>query len=84
MPYKFKFGDKVTEKITGFTGVVTGASSYITGCDQILVQPPVSEGKWVDAQWFDDGRLKKVKKAISKKSVKGNTGTGACGIAPVK
>ena len=87
MAYKFKFGDEVEDKITGFVGVVTGASSYITGCDQILVQPRVDkEVKKVDAEWFDDGRLKKLrKKKLSAKSVKKDGDPpGACGVAPVK
>jgi len=85
MSYKFKFGDEVTDKITGFVGIVTGAVSYMTGCDQMLVQPTIKEdGSYKEALWFDDGRLKKLRKKITKKSIESKTGNGACGIAPVK
>lgn len=57
MGYKFKFSVEVEEKITGFRGIITGAASYLTGCDQFLVQPPIKDGAWVNGQWFDDGRL---------------------------
>lgn len=46
------------DKITGFTGTVTGFVTYISGCNQALVVPPVDkDGKHVDAQWFDEQRL---------------------------
>lgn len=54
----FKFGCEVKDKITGFKGIVTGKCSYITGCEQYLVQP---KGKKTDvkpkADWFDVARL---------------------------
>jgi len=51
-------GAKVKDKITGFTGTVTGRTEYITGCAQYLVQPPIDkEGKFVDARWIDEDRL---------------------------
>jgi hypothetical protein len=51
---------EVEDKVTGFVGVVTGMSSYITGCDQYLVQPKVkAESKdFNEPRWFDEGRLK--------------------------
>jgi len=52
-----KFGQTATDTITGFTGVVTGHASYITGCDQYLLQPPCKDGAWVEGRWFDEGRL---------------------------
>lgn len=51
-------GKKVTDRITGFTGIVTGMVAYISGNDQAMVTPPVDkDGKLVDAQWFDLERL---------------------------
>jgi hypothetical protein len=50
-------GLTVKDKISGWTGVVTGHCDYISGCDQLLVTPSglkkdgtVPEGKWVDVQ----------------------------------
>jgi hypothetical protein len=58
MSKTIKFGTKVREKITGFVGVTTGKASYITGCDQYLVQPPIGDNNaFVDGRWFDEGRL---------------------------
>ncbi|MBP2232489.1 hypothetical protein J2847_005818 [Azospirillum agricola] len=51
-------GNTVTDKVTGFKGVVTGVVQYLTGCNQALVVPPMSaDGKLPDSQWFDVQRL---------------------------
>jgi hypothetical protein len=51
-------GSKVTDKITGLTGRVVGIVEYISGCNQVLVSPPVDkDGKYVDAHWVDVQRL---------------------------
>ena len=42
---KTELGQKVKDSITGFAGIVTGRAEYITGCHQILVQPPVKNAK---------------------------------------
>lgn len=59
LPYKTKTL-KVRDKITGFEGMVTGHSDYITGCDQYLVQPPVKETEFKEPRWFDANRLEVV------------------------
>jgi len=50
-------GDRVTHRINGFTGIVTGRTYYLNGCVQCLVTPEsldkdgaVREGQWVDEQ----------------------------------
>ena len=54
-----QLGDTVREKISGFTGVVTGLVRYITGCDQALVAPRTlkEEGTRRESEWFDIQRL---------------------------
>ncbi len=53
-----KLGDKVKDSITGFTGIVTGISSYLNGCVSMLVcsNKLDSEGKEV-SEWFDEQRV---------------------------
>jgi hypothetical protein len=49
-----KLGDTVRCKVTGFTGVMTVISTYITGCSRGGVQPPITpDGKLPDAMYFD-------------------------------
>lgn len=53
-----QIGVKVRDRITGFTGIVTGFVRYITGCNQCLVAPPVKEnGEFADSHWIDVQRL---------------------------
>jgi hypothetical protein len=78
-----ELGWKVKDMITGFIGTATARVEYITGCDQILVAPPVDEaGKHVDALYFDVNRLE----VVSKERVELDTSEdkGACESAPIK
>lgn len=53
----FQPGVTVRDRITGFTGVVTGHVRYITGCHQVLVAPPTKDGAFVEPHWFDEQRV---------------------------
>ncbi len=56
--FKFSNGDKVKEKITGFTGTIIGTCFYLTGCNQYLIMPKCKEThKKPDGHWFDEERL---------------------------
>jgi hypothetical protein len=47
----------VKDRITGFTGVVTGRCEYITGCNQLLVQPHLkTDGDFQEPRWLDVDR----------------------------
>ena len=52
-------GKTVTDKITGFKGVVTSYTYHMTGCNQCIVAPPVDPktGEIKDSAWFDVQRL---------------------------
>jgi hypothetical protein len=51
-------GLTVKDRITGFQGAVTGYVQYLTGCNQVLVVPPLgADGALRDAQWFDVQRV---------------------------
>lgn len=54
-------GATYRDKITGFQGVAVGFVTYISGCNQALLAPPVNqEGALRDSQWFDQQRLELV------------------------
>ena len=51
-------GHTVTDKVTGFKGVVTCVSFELYGCVQAIVTPPVDEkGEDKAGKWFDVTRL---------------------------
>lgn len=53
-------GTRVRDRITGFSGVVTGFVQYISGCNQALVSPGVDkDGKLMETNWFDIQRLER-------------------------
>jgi len=51
-----RIGDRVSHKINGFTGIVTGRTEYINGCVQFLVAPEKldKDGKVMEGQWIDE------------------------------
>ena len=80
----FEMGTEVRDKITKFTGVVTGKSEYITGCTQYLLQPPCAKdtGAFVNGTWFDENRLELVNAVRVLKKSSRNVGPGL--PAPIK
>lgn len=53
-----ELGTRARDRITGFEGRVTGRCEYITGCNQVLLAPPVGvNGEPREPHWFDEQRL---------------------------
>lgn len=51
-------GREASDKITGFKGLIVGHVSYLTGCDQLLIQPKGSKpSERPQAEWFDENRI---------------------------
>lgn len=58
-----ELGITVKDKVTGFSGTVTGFVQYLSGCNQVLVVPKVGkDGSFKEAQWFDVQRIERVGK----------------------
>jgi hypothetical protein len=56
---EIEFGHTYTDSITGFEGVATGKANYMTGCEQILLEPVVGDdGRPGEGKWVDIDRLK--------------------------
>ena len=56
-----KMGQRVTDSVTGFSGIATGKSVYMNGCINWLVEAKAgADGKCV-SHWFDEQRLGKSK-----------------------
>jgi len=68
---KIKLGVIAKDKITGFQGMVTGKSKWLTGCDQVCLKPSVNkEGKLQDGHWFDVGAVEYVSPGITAEDVR--------------
>ena len=72
---KINLGDEVKDLVTGFTGIVIGKTTWLTGCDRFIVQPKGvnKEGKIYDNSSFDEESLIVVK---AKKVKEGQRETG--------
>lgn len=78
--FKFENGDEVSEKVTGFKGIITGTCFYLTGCNQYLVTAKSDQGKEPVALWYDEGRLYLISKPFKEKDVEAKD--NGCDIAP--
>jgi len=51
-------GKVAKDKVTGFKGIVTGITTYLTGCDQYCLVPKAEDkSKYPTVQWLDVDRL---------------------------
>ena len=82
--FKFKNGDLVKEKITGFVGTIVGSVYYLTGCNQYLVTAK-AESRFKEAVsiWYDEGRLEYSGVSVQEDEVKANK-NGSDMAAPIK
>ncbi|MFZ2804289.1 MAG: hypothetical protein WA001_03625 [Patescibacteria group bacterium] len=54
-----KFGDRAKDKISGFEGILTGRTTWQTGCDQWCIAPTTldKDGNLRESKWFDIMRI---------------------------
>lgn len=79
---KFKLGDRVRDKVTGFTGIATAKHEFLAGCIQFSVAPPVKpDGTSTEAMSYDWERLERVDHGINEpdKEVKATPTGGPAG-----
>lgn len=70
---KIELGDEVKHIHTGFKGVATSRTQYLSGCNRITISPKVGkDGKLGDSCSFDEPEIE----IIKKRNVERNTETG--------
>lgn len=58
-------GATYKDTITGFTGIAIGRCDYLTGCNQVLLQPTAKKADTRPAcEWFDVQRCERVGKSL--------------------
>jgi hypothetical protein len=71
---KYENGQKVVDRLTGFTGVITAVVEYLNGCIRYQVQPPIDEkGLYRESVIIDEQQLELVvekQKTLEKKKEK--------------
>ena len=69
---RIKLGTKVTDSITGMTGIAIARTDWLYGCVRYGVQPEeLKDGKPVEAQWFDEAQLREYKEPKKNKPTGG-------------
>ncbi len=71
---KFELGVQVKDVISGLVGYTTGYVTYITGCNQYLVQPTGNGKSKPEPSWVDESRLIKTSKGSQIKLDNGPVG----------
>lgn len=62
-----QLGDKARCLITGFEGICTARTDYLTGCTRISLMPPMGkDGKLNESQYFDEPMCVVVKAGVVK------------------
>ncbi len=55
---RIELGDRVRDKISGFTGIATSRHEYMNGCVRYTIDSEeLKDGKPVDGQWFDEQQI---------------------------
>ena len=63
---KVSLGDKVKDRVTGFVGIVTSRSEYISGCARCGVQAEAKGNEQKEPAWIDELQLVIVKAGVVK------------------
>lgn len=59
MTFKYELGQAVRDKITSYSGTVTGRVEYLSGEPQYLVADMDETGRPIE-EWVSEGRLESV------------------------
>lgn len=59
---RVELGDKVKDRVTGFTGIAVARTEWLNGCARVTIQPPLDKDKkMVENQTFDEPQLEILK-----------------------
>ena len=77
--FKFELGDKLRDRITGFTGVCVYRTQWIHNCNVYGLQPDKlkDDGTTPDREQFDEPQLEVVEQEVVEKSRKTGGPTAA-------
>lgn len=65
-----KLGKEAKDKITGFEGIITAKVIYLYGCNQYGISPKAVDGKILDTNFFDEGRIEIIGSGVAPEEVK--------------
>ena len=75
--FKHELGKEATDIITRVKGIIIARCEHLTACNTYGLAPQaLKDGKKLDTEWFDEGRLRITGDGITKEDVKSNSGDG--------
>ena len=73
--FKFDLKEEVRDKVTGYSGLITGRTEWLYGCCRYSVQSKgMKDGHPVEAMGFDEMALERVKKAPKGRKIQRRSG----------
>lgn len=63
---KIEVGDKVKDVVSGFTGIVTAKTRFLTGCDRITIEALSKDSKAPESHACDITAVELIKKGVVK------------------
>lgn len=71
MRAKLELGDEAKDPVSGFKGIVVGITTYLNGCDRVMIQGKAQRDGKIPDNHFDEPQLtvvkrKKIKPALPK------------------
>lgn len=68
--FKIELGKEGKDKITGVKGIIVARAEHLFGCNTYGVAPQaLDNGKRLDTEWFDEGRIEVIGNGIEKEAV---------------
>ena len=86
MSKRINLGDMVRDVYTKFSGIVGARIEFLHGCSRILIEPTKldKDGKVQESQYFDEQRVKLVKRMEIKDETKKKVARGGPRDAPAR
>lgn len=70
--FEHELGKEAQDKITKMKGIIVARAEHLTGCNTYGIAPQtLDNGKRLDTEWFDEGRIEVIGIGISAEEVKG-------------
>ena len=77
MSEQIELGREVRDKVSGFTGIASGRSTYLSGCAHICISPKVGKDrKLPESKWIDEPQVEYTKTKTKKVTIKSNRRLG--------
>ena len=73
--FKYELGDEVKDRITGFSGIITARTQWLTNCNTYGIKSrKLKDCKPIDALFFDEPDIELIKPKVFEEPTRKKTG----------